>query len=228
MRIGVIGGGIGGLAAALSLLARGSTSTSTSGPALTEVGAGVQISPNASRVLHGLGLAVRWPELACGRWRGTSAAGTTGERCSALRSPNRSRPHSGFRTTRCTAPICLTRWPVRCRQPAAPWSPSRRRCRPWRSCGGAVRRTARGRGEVLVGADGIHSTVRESCLAGTQPRFTGCVAYRGLVPGSGCADSRSRFRLRSGWDRAGTSCTTSSVAPTRQLCRDRRAGHLDP
>src|SRR5687768_11652364 len=58
MRIGVIGGGIGGLAAALSLLARGhDVHVYERAPALGEVGAGVQVSPNASRVLHGLGLA---------------------------------------------------------------------------------------------------------------------------------------------------------------------------
>jgi salicylate hydroxylase len=36
--------------------------------------------------------------------------------------------------------------------------------------------------EVLVGADGIHSTVRGLLFGPEQPRFTGCVAYRGLIP----------------------------------------------
>jgi salicylate hydroxylase len=36
--------------------------------------------------------------------------------------------------------------------------------------------------DVLVGADGIHSTVRRALFGPDQPRFTGCVAYRGLVP----------------------------------------------
>jgi len=35
---------------------------------------------------------------------------------------------------------------------------------------------------VLVGADGIHSRVRRILFGPDQPRFTGCVAYRGLVP----------------------------------------------
>src|SRR5476649_1727450 len=58
LSVGVIGGGIGGLAAALSLLREGfdvHIYEQTSAP--SEVGAGVQVSPNASRVLHGLGLA---------------------------------------------------------------------------------------------------------------------------------------------------------------------------
>jgi salicylate hydroxylase len=36
--------------------------------------------------------------------------------------------------------------------------------------------------EVLVGADGIHSIVRRLLFGSENPRFTGCVAYRGLIP----------------------------------------------
>ena len=36
--------------------------------------------------------------------------------------------------------------------------------------------------DVLVGADGIHSLVRRLLFGPESPRFTGCVAYRGLVP----------------------------------------------
>ena len=54
----VVGGGIGGLSATLSLLRAGfDVDVYERATVLAEVGAGVQISPNASRVLHGLGLA---------------------------------------------------------------------------------------------------------------------------------------------------------------------------
>jgi salicylate hydroxylase len=36
--------------------------------------------------------------------------------------------------------------------------------------------------DLLVGADGIHSRVREIVFGPETPRFTGCVAWRGLVP----------------------------------------------
>jgi 2-polyprenyl-6-methoxyphenol hydroxylase-like FAD-dependent oxidoreductase len=36
--------------------------------------------------------------------------------------------------------------------------------------------------DVVVGADGVHSTVREAILGAESPRFSGNVAYRGLVP----------------------------------------------
>jgi salicylate hydroxylase len=36
--------------------------------------------------------------------------------------------------------------------------------------------------ELLVGADGIHSVVREALLGSARPRFTGNVAWRALIP----------------------------------------------
>ena len=55
--IAIVGGGIGGLGAALSLLRAGfDVHVYEQAQAVREVGAGIQISPNASRVLHALGL----------------------------------------------------------------------------------------------------------------------------------------------------------------------------
>jgi 2-polyprenyl-6-methoxyphenol hydroxylase-like FAD-dependent oxidoreductase len=36
-------------------------------------------------------------------------------------------------------------------------------------------------GELLIGADGIHSTVRAQCAPGVEPRYAGYVAWRGLA-----------------------------------------------
>ena len=67
--VAIIGGGIGGLSAALSLLQAGvDVQVYEQAPMLGEVGAGLQVSPNAARVLHRLGLA---GELA--RTRGAAA-----------------------------------------------------------------------------------------------------------------------------------------------------------
>jgi len=58
LSVAVVGGGIGGLAAALSLLRAGvDVHVYERARTLSEVGAGVQVSPNASRILHRLGLA---------------------------------------------------------------------------------------------------------------------------------------------------------------------------
>jgi salicylate hydroxylase len=37
-------------------------------------------------------------------------------------------------------------------------------------------------GAIVIGADGIHSKVREFLFGTDSPQFTGCVAWRGLVP----------------------------------------------
>ena len=41
---------------------------------------------------------------------------------------------------------------------------------------------AKARADVLIGADGIHSTVRRILFGAEAPRFTGVTAYRGLIP----------------------------------------------
>ena len=56
----VVGGGIGGLAAAAALTRAGiAASVYEQAPALGEVGAGVLIGPNSARLLHRLGLGRR-------------------------------------------------------------------------------------------------------------------------------------------------------------------------
>src|SRR5262247_3092191 len=57
LRVAVVGGGIGGAAAAAVLVQRGvDVGLYEQAPALTEVGAGVAIQPNGVRVLQRLGL----------------------------------------------------------------------------------------------------------------------------------------------------------------------------
>ena len=58
MRVLIVGAGIGGLTAALALRQAGfNAHVYEQASVLREVGAGVAISPNAVKVLHGLGLA---------------------------------------------------------------------------------------------------------------------------------------------------------------------------
>ena len=65
MKAIVIGGGIGGMAAALSLRNEGiEVEVYEQAPALTEIGAGLQIAPSAGRVLERLGLGAELERLA--------------------------------------------------------------------------------------------------------------------------------------------------------------------
>ena len=56
-KVVIVGGGIGGLATALALVRRGiDVEVYEQAPELRELGAGVQISANGTRLLHALGL----------------------------------------------------------------------------------------------------------------------------------------------------------------------------
>ena len=82
LKIAVIGGGIGGAAAALNLLKAGhDVEVYEQAETFREVGAGIQISPNASRVIHGLGLAEPLAKSACVPRPSIRSAGRTGARC---------------------------------------------------------------------------------------------------------------------------------------------------
>jgi salicylate hydroxylase len=184
LRIGVAGGGIGGLSAALSLLAAGfDVQVYERARALGEVGAGVQVSPNAARVLHGLGLAdglarTRVEPLALHQRRWDD--GRTLLR-TPLGAPLEKRfgfPHYQMHRADLLAALAAAIPPERIHLA--------HRLESFQDSGDAVRLGFAGGAsaevDVLVGADGIHSDVRRLLFGPERARFTGCVAYRGLIP----------------------------------------------
>ena len=82
IRIAIIGGGIGGLTTAISLLQAGfDVQVYEQSRLLSEVGAGINISPNASRILTGVSAsATNAPRWRIARRSSISAAGTTAAR----------------------------------------------------------------------------------------------------------------------------------------------------
>jgi salicylate hydroxylase len=186
----VVGGGIGGLTVALSLFRRGfDVQVYEQAAALGEVGAGVQVSPNASRVLHRLGLA---EELAA---TGVKPVAWHQRRWDDGRTLLRSPLAEPLEATFGFPHYQLHRADLLAALAGA--LPAERVHLGHRLTGLTDRgdrveaRFANGasvEADVLVGADGIKSAVRGLLFGPEHPRFTGCVAYRGLVPAERLTD----------------------------------------
>ena len=182
--IAIIGGGIGGLAAALSLLQAGfDVQVYEQARTLREVGAGIQVSPNASRILHRLGLAneldrhgVRPAAWHQRRWENghTLLRTPLGDDVVAAFGYPHYQIHRADLLAMLTAALPAERLHIG------------HRLTGFTDHGDRVEAQfdngARIAADMLVGADGIHSTVRNLLFGPEQPQFTGCMAYRGLVP----------------------------------------------
>ncbi len=181
--ITVLGAGVCGLASALALAARGArVRVLEQAPEITEVGAGLQISPNGVAVLEALGL---------------------GERARALAMENRAVHLKDYRDGATVVRLDLAR--------DAPGrrfllfhradlidmlADAVRRAGVAVELGQQVRevhehdrgvrlRLADGRQEevdFLLGADGLHSRLRQHLEGPARPFFTGQVAWRAVVP----------------------------------------------
>ncbi len=190
LRIAVIGGGIGGLTAALSLRQAGfDVDVYEQAPELTEIGGGINMGPNAVRVLQRLGLGpgldregIRPIGTHQRRWQdgSTLQKAPLNPRCEELYGA----PHMTIHRADLLAVI------------AAGFPPHRvhlgHRLVGFAEAGDGVAawfdNGARITVDVLVGADGIHSSVRATLFGEAAPEFAGCVAYRGLVPVARIAD----------------------------------------
>ncbi|WP_199434704.1 FAD-dependent monooxygenase [Qaidamihabitans albus] len=184
LSVGVVGGGVGGLSAALSLLRAGfDVHVFERASMLGEVGAGVQVSPNASRVLHRLGLAeelartgVKPREFHQRRWDdgSTLLRSPLAEPLEATFGFPHYQMHRADLLDALATAVPAERIHLRRRLTSLVDRGDRIEAR---FAGGTSVEV-----DVLVGADGIHSVVRDELFGPEDPHFTGCVAYRGLVP----------------------------------------------
>ena len=221
--VGIIGGGIGGLSAALSLLRAGfDVHVYEQAPRISEIGAGIQISPNASRLLIRLGLS---RDARCdGRASAGRAPAALGRRphpAARAARPTRSRRPSAFPTTTSIAPTCSQRWRARCRPSAL--HVGHRLVDLEREGERVVARFENG-ARIEVGSRWSAPTASiracaHRCSARRSRASPAASPGAGWCRPSACA-SRARGRLaQSGWGRTGTSCTTGCRPAAHELRR---------
>lgn len=182
--VAVIGGGIGGLAGALALLRAGFTvRVYEQSRALTEVGAGIQLAPNCTRILDRLGVLPAVERVAF------APAGFEFRRWDDGRLLSQTPLGPGIAATYGAPYLHVHRGDlvaVLADAVGADRVETGRRCTGVNHDGvGAQIHFADGgtaRVDVVVGADGIHSVIREALHGPERAQFTGHVAYRGLVP----------------------------------------------
>ncbi|MGH8848995.1 MAG: FAD-dependent monooxygenase, partial [Polaromonas sp.] len=183
----IAGGGIGGLAAALAASRAGwDVRLLERAPALSEVGAGIQLGPNVVKVLHGWGLAAALDGVAAFPERLQVRSAVSGQTLGEL-------PLGGAMVERYGAPyVTLHRADLQgllleaVQQHTDAKLHLERPLLRFSQTAEAVMVQAAGGPEIeadaLIGADGLWSTVRQRLLGDGLPRRTGHLAYRALVP----------------------------------------------
>ncbi|MGW0817243.1 FAD-dependent monooxygenase [Streptomyces viridiviolaceus] len=183
LSVAVVGGGLGGLAVAIALRQAGhSVDVFEQAAALGEVGAGINISPQATKALSALDLGPALEEAGDAVTGQIQRSLTTGEQLAETRL-------AGEAAARFGAPYYVLHRADLLGVLADATDRARlhldKRCTGVdQDADGVTVRFADGsrhRADLLIGADGIHSRVR-ACLYGEdQPVFTGQMVWRALV-----------------------------------------------
>ncbi len=191
-RILIAGGGIGGLTAALCLAEAGfEVALFEQAAEFGEIGAGIQLSPNCSRVLHHLGLEAALKACAFLPEGTEFRAWKSGKVIGSSVLGQAVREHYGFPyyhihrgdlvRVLVAAAERSSAIELNTASEVTGFEPDGR----VRVAVGGASGTASGavhEGDALIGADGIHSAVRAQLFGDDAPRFTGNVAWRALVP----------------------------------------------
>jgi salicylate hydroxylase len=178
--VAIVGGGIGGLAAANALLRRGiDVRVYEQAAALTEVGAGVALQPNGIRMLRRLGFGGEVARRGA-RWLDPQFRRADGS-CVAPMWPTELKTEIEFygvhradllRMLIDRLPAGIVKTGHRC----IDFEQDHERAVLTFASGACA--TA----DVVVAADGIHSRLQQFVVAPSAPLFSGSVAYRGIVP----------------------------------------------
>ena len=179
----IVGAGIGGLTAALALLRKGvDADVYEQAPELKEVGAGLQLAANGTRAFHALGVGEALQALSCEATGKEIRLWNTGETWKLFDLGAVSIERYGFPYFTVYRPDLLEVLAGAIRRLKPDAIHLGVRCLGFTQDAHGVVLNGKIRGDVLVGADGVHSTIRQALFGSDQPKFTGIVAWRGIVP----------------------------------------------
>jgi salicylate hydroxylase len=187
MRALIAGAGIGGLTAALALLKQGiDVDVYEQAAELREVGAGVQLAANGTRVLYALGVGQELKALSCEAQGKEIRHWQSGETWKLFDLGPVSIERYGapyFTVYRPDLVDVLARAVLGMKRDAIHLGA---RCRRLVQEDDSVTLELEGgrrlRGDALIGADGVHSPMRQALFGPDRPEFTGVIAWRGVVP----------------------------------------------
>ena len=186
MNICIVGAGLGGLSAALALLQKGFRVTVLEqASALGEIGAGVQLGPNAVGVLYRLGLQTALELVTCETLGKRVRLWNTGQTWPLFDLGTVSREMYGYpylTVHRADLHRVLVE-AVRALQPDALVLNAKLQSLQVHSAGVELR-LADGRvwaADAVIGADGVHSMVRAALFGEDAPRYSGVMAWRGVI-----------------------------------------------
>ena len=203
-RLLIAGAGIGGLAAALACVQAGCEVTVLEAAAeLGEVGAGIQLGPNAMKVIAGLGLQSQVMQVASVPEAIVIADAASGKPISRMLlgqaalqrygapyvSLHRADLHRVLLTAAQAAGVVIhTGQALLKYEHSAQYI-----CR--------LDANLALKSDVLIGADGLWSKVREQLLADGPPRATGHAAFRALIPADQMPQALRTPHVRTWWAR---------------------------
>ena len=189
-RVLIVGGGIGGLTAALALARAGhSVRLYEQAPAFGEIGAGIMLTPNATRVLRHFGLGAPLERSGmrppASRYRRFDDAALMGDAplADVMESTHGAPWLHIHRSDLLDALLAAVR-----KQGGADLYAGHRATGCEQDGASATVRFGSGasaEGDLLVACDGVRSTMRTALMEHAQARFRGQVAWRALVPAAG-------------------------------------------
>src|SRR5271169_659004 len=182
-RVAIIGGGIGGLAAALALERRGAeVIVYEQSPVHSEIGAGLNLTPNAVKAFRALGIEDKIEDIGSGSEFLIIRSWKSGRLISRVRRGDFRKKFGAPNLTVHRADLLdvlrgsLKTTDIRLGMRCIAVEPGTRNAAARFADGSAIE------ADIVVGADGIHSVVRNSLFGADAPRFTGCICWRGMAP----------------------------------------------